>query len=149
MFCCCRFRIRCCSCFSQRRRPLLNTGSSSISFRTRSCGAASSVSPPFLREESPSSPFTSSSWKMRAETFRGELLRYCHTALGTYAHRDDALHLDHAVPQSFDLLILHVVLQFHLLQESHTFIRLTKCSGNIDISHRLKLTSRISVSLSM
>lgn len=36
---------------------------------------------------------------------------------GTHLDRYDALHLDHPVPQRLDLLVLHVVLQLHLLQE--------------------------------
>ena len=49
---------------------------------------------------------------------------------GTYLDGDDALHLYHPVPQSFDLLVLHVVLKLHFLETSefiYLFIYLLKC----------------------
>lgn len=42
--------------------------------------------------------------------------------VSAHLYRYDALHLDHSVSQSFDLLVLHVVLQLHLLEESEKFI---------------------------
>lgn len=74
MFCCCRFRIRCCSCFSQRRRPLLKAGSSSISFWTRTSGLrepSAAPTPSLDDDDSPSSLFASSSCKRRASKWAG------------------------------------------------------------------------------
>lgn len=74
MFCCCRFRMRCCSCFSQRRRPLLKAGSSSISFWTRTSGLREPSAAPTLsldEDDSPSSLLASSSCKMIASKWAG------------------------------------------------------------------------------
>lgn len=74
MFCCCRFRMRCCSCFSQRRRPLLKAGSSSISFWTRTSGLrepSAARTPSLDDDNSPSSLLASSSCKTGASKWAG------------------------------------------------------------------------------
>lgn len=70
-----------------------------------------------------------------------------------YLNRYDALHLDHSISQSFDLLVLHVVLQLHLLQKSHTFSSapLAPSSGceqnKLSITHLQNICQLIDVSL--
>ena len=66
-----------------------------------------------------------------------------------YLDWDDALHLDHSVSQGFDLLVLHVVLQLDLLQETFTIREENDCDAFRYFLPAQNLTSRMSVSLSM
>lgn len=98
MFCCCRFMMRCCSCLSQRRRPLLKAGSSSISFLTRTSGwTEPSPAPPLslYDDDSPSSLLasSSSSSSCKRRTSKWAWLRWGRCVLFVYSRIPISFHI--------------------------------------------------------